>query len=171
MGIQLAGFQSYLSVLTGVFILSIVIFPTIQHYLNRSLNWDFTASVRKAMTVQIKRKSFVSLLFMGMLNGLLPCGLIYVAVAGALETGYVELSAIYMALFGAGTSLMLILTMMSRDWFHQVKLLRPKKVVPILTFMLGVMFIIRGVIYMIPPEHQELAVVEIMSKITMCHGR
>ena len=171
MGIKLAGFQSYLSILTGVFVLSIVFFPSIQHYLNYKFKWDFTANIRKSMTHQLKKKSYGSLFSLGFLNGFLPCGLIYVAIAGALETGYVESAALYMSLFGIGTSIMLILTMLSRDWFSQVRMMRPKRIVPILTFLLGVMFIVRGIIYMIPPEHQELAVIEVMAKITMCHGR
>ena len=40
---------------------------------------------------------------LGFLNGLLPCGFVYVSLAGAITTGHAVDSALYMALFGVGT--------------------------------------------------------------------
>ncbi len=45
---------------------------------------------------------FITLL-LGMANGLLPCGMVYLAIAGALSTTGVEQSVLFMAAFGSGT--------------------------------------------------------------------
>ena len=45
--------------------------------------------LKSAMSVQLRRRDFSSLLLLGMLNGLLPCGLVYVALAGAAARGTV----------------------------------------------------------------------------------
>ena len=43
------------------------------------------------------------LILLGMLNGLLPCGLVYVAMAGAVSRGSLLNGIAYMAMFGLGT--------------------------------------------------------------------
>lgn len=169
MGFHLAGVQSYLSLLTGAFVIMLVIFPRIENRLNFGYHKKMSAWVRTQIAQKIGRGTYSSIFILGMLNGLLPCGLIYVAVAGALETGFVETSAIYMMLFGLGTSILLVMTMLSRDIFSKIKLFKPKRFVPYLTFAIGILFIVRGLLYMVPPEHHELAAFEILSKITMCH--
>jgi sulfite exporter TauE/SafE len=44
-----------------------------------------------------------NLFLIGLLNGLLPCGLVYVAVAGALNTHDVVNGILFMLVFGLGT--------------------------------------------------------------------
>ncbi|MDH5608771.1 MAG: sulfite exporter TauE/SafE family protein [Cyclobacteriaceae bacterium] len=171
LGVQMAGFQSLLSILTGVFILLIAIFPSVQHHISGKLSWNIGAWVRKRMSQRLKKKNVLSLLALGGLNGLLPCGLIYVALAGAMETGYVESAMAYMLMFGVGTSVLLALTMFSRPFLASFTLRKSGKLIPYLTAILGAMFLIRGLVYMVPPEHQHLATVEFLQTITFCHGR
>lgn len=51
----------------------------------------------------LKNDSWSSRLGMGILNGWLPCGLVYAALAMALSTGSVSGAALFMAVFGLGT--------------------------------------------------------------------
>lgn len=51
----------------------------------------------------LKKDSWVSRLGMGILNGLLPCGLVYAALAMALAAGDAMQSAAFMTVFGLGT--------------------------------------------------------------------
>jgi len=66
------------------------------------------AALKTAMAVQLRQRSFRSIALLGMLNGLLPCGLVYVAVAGAVSRGNVRDGIFYMAWFGLGTVPMLL---------------------------------------------------------------
>ena len=52
----------------------------------------------------LKKGTPSSLFIIGILNGFLPCGLVYIAIAGAIAMGDVFLAALYMFLFGLGTS-------------------------------------------------------------------
>ena len=167
LGFQLIGFQTVLSIATGLFIISLVVFPALQ----QKFHWVGGDFVRKRISGLMKRKSLPSIFSLGVLNGFLPCGLIYVAVAGAIETGYVESAAAYMMFFGLGTSVVLFLTMMSKELFAKIKSHKPKRLVPYLTVLLGLLFIIRGVLYMVPPEIQGNETVQILQTITMCHVR
>ena len=57
-----------------------------------------------------------TLLIIGMLNGLLPCGLIYLALAGAIASGHILYSGMFMAAFGAGTLPAMILASYASGW-------------------------------------------------------
>ncbi len=169
-GLHLAGFQSYLSIFAGVSILIFLLFPHLENRLNSKYNFRFSGYIRKKFSGLIKKKTYSSIFTMGLLNGLLPCGLIYIAVAGALETGYVETAAIYMIFFGLGTTVLLFLTFISREVIQKIKFFRPKRLVPYLTGLIAILFITRGILYMIPPDLNELASIQFLQKITMCHG-
>jgi uncharacterized protein len=55
------------------------------------------------------QKPRLNVLFtMGALNGLLPCGVVYLALVGAVGTGSIFGGALYMFLFGLGTAPLLI---------------------------------------------------------------
>jgi sulfite exporter TauE/SafE len=169
LGIHLAGFQSYLSIATGVFIILLVIFPTIERLLHRTAKVDIGAKVRSLMSRHLKKDSYWSTGLIGILNGLLPCGLIYAALAGAIETGYVETAALYMLLFGLGTSVLMISTMLSKGFISKITWFKPRKVVPYLTMVLGLLFVTRGLLYMRPPDAEETAMIQVLQTITMCH--
>jgi sulfite exporter TauE/SafE len=169
LGIHLAGFQSYLSILTGVFIILLVVFPALENLLFRLTKIDLGNRVRRLMSKHLKKHSYKSTALIGVLNGLLPCGLIYAALAGAIETGFVETAAVYMMLFGLGTSVLMIATMLSKGVVFRVGWFKPKKVVPYLTLVLGLLFVVRGLLYMRPPDAPETAMIQVLQTITMCH--
>ena len=96
-----AGFQRWLSVALGVALLGGLL-------ASRRLPlaapvWRWVSLLKGAMQERIKHNSLFSQTVMGALNGLLPCGLVYVAAAGATATGNPLSGAAYMALFGLGT--------------------------------------------------------------------
>jgi sulfite exporter TauE/SafE len=85
-----------------------------------------------------------------MLNGLLPCGFVYIALAGAIAMKTLPLAMTYMALFGLGTLPMMLLVSLSG------KLIKPqtrfffKRAVPYMACVIAVMFIMRGMNLGIP---------------------
>jgi uncharacterized protein len=108
-------------------------------------------------------------LLIGILNGFLPCGLVYVALAGALNTGNAFSSVFYMALFGLGT-LPVMLTVSIFGKFIAAPARRTiNKIIPVFIVMLGILFILRGMnlgIKYISPALFHKATTE---KIIQCH--
>jgi len=97
--------QSQLSIALGSIILLYLILPkSIKSKLKS--NGKFTLHVgrmKSKMGALISRTTLSGSTLLGVLNGFLPCGLVYAAVAGAVATGNIFDSVIYMALFGIGT--------------------------------------------------------------------
>ena len=63
----------------------------------------FFERLRSALGRLFSTKNYSSLFSIGLLNGLLPCGLVYMAAAGAVATGNILNSVFFMASFGLGT--------------------------------------------------------------------
>ncbi len=150
--VRLAGYQQGLSIATGAVLLTAVLLP------GRIKNRLFSASPMSGGYVWIQNsfrrflsvRSFSSLFTIGLINGLLPCGLVYMALAGAAVTSNVWYGAVYMMLFGLGTlPMMLAVTisghLMKISW--RQKLLR---LVPVGVVVVSVLLILRGLSLGIP---------------------
>lgn len=113
MGATISGYQPILSITLGILIILFALFPHIR--IPGKLNEMYSAFTQKLaahISDLYKNKSSFSAFFIGLLNGLLPCGFVVTALAAALITPSVFHSAVYMALFGLGTlPVMLMLNM------------------------------------------------------------
>jgi hypothetical protein len=96
-----AGFQRWLSITLGVALLAGLLLSARVPLAAPVMKW--VAWLKGAMRGLLQRDSPASQAAMGALNGLLPCGLVYVAAAGAAATGRPLAGAAYMACFGLGT--------------------------------------------------------------------
>jgi len=103
--IYMAGFQHWFSIGMGILILTLAILYFIQKktihlaFLNR-----FYHSVQGIIIRVLKSSTgFFGFLLMGMANGLLPCGMVYIALAATLSFPEISQSVVFMAMFGAGT--------------------------------------------------------------------
>jgi len=83
-------------------------------------------------------------LIIGMINGLLPCGFVYLALAGAVNTGSVSQAAAYMFWFGLGTAPLMLLATISMGFTSNLFRRRINKVIPFMMLFLGMWFILRG---------------------------
>jgi sulfite exporter TauE/SafE len=85
-----------------------------------------------------------------MANGLLPCGMVYVAIAGALTTASLLNSVVFMAMFGAGT----IPAMMIIGYFGRMVSLPVRNMfrnaVPVFMTIMALVLILRGLNLGIP---------------------
>jgi len=68
----------------------------------------FNKKVKAALAKALQNATVKSFLYIGILNGFLPCGLVYMAIVAALATGGVLNSVLYMILFGIGTMPMMM---------------------------------------------------------------
>lgn len=106
--------------------------------------------IKAPMGRLLKRRSTLALGGLGMLNGLLPCGLVYVACAGAAATNGIVAGIQYMAVFGLGTLPMMLAISMSGRLVPMNLRLRLRGLIPASVFMLAALLILRGMALGIP---------------------
>lgn len=101
----LFGFQQWLSIGIGMLILLFIIIPKrySMQYAASNYATSFFTKLRLELGQLFTQKNHSSLFVIGLLNGLLPCGLVYMAVAGAIAAGEFGKSVLFMAAFGLGT--------------------------------------------------------------------
>ena len=80
----------------------------------------------------------------GALNGLLPCGMVYMALASAVNADSLKNSFIFMLLFGLGTLPLLLVFSFAGNFPKRVFKKGFSKLLPILFLIIGVWFILRG---------------------------
>jgi sulfite exporter TauE/SafE len=89
-------------------------------------------------------------LIIGMINGLLPCGFVYLALAAAVNTPSVTSAAGYMFWFGLGTSPLMFLAVFTMGFSRNLFRVRINKAIPYFMLLLGVWFVLRGMDLNIP---------------------
>lgn len=172
-GIHMAGFQQWTSILLGVAMIISVLFPFVfrEKITIAGLFSGFAARLILKLKKLFTDRSYFSLLMIGLLNGLLPCGLVYVAIAGAINSGNVGSGALFMMLFGIGTIPLLLVATLASDAIGQRIRSKMQKVVPYFVFTLGVLFILRGMSLGIPyisPTSEKLAPKVMVEKGSCC---
>jgi sulfite exporter TauE/SafE len=100
-------------------------------------------------------------LIIGMINGLLPCGFVYLALAGAVNMPDLSGAVAYMFFFGLGTAPLMMIAALTVGLTGTIMRNRINKVVPYLMVCLGIWFILRGlelnIPYLSPAPHQAAA--------------
>ncbi len=151
-GLHMAGFQLWASVVIGILMIAFVIVPLIFKKMP-SLNnvfESYSARLLGGFRNMFRTGGALALLGIGLLNGILPCGLVYVAVAGAINTGDVVSAMFYMALFGAGTIPVMLAVSMAGTMISLKLRVFVHKLSPYVIVLLGVLFILRGLSLGIP---------------------
>ena len=146
--IFLAGLQRWLSIALGVAIL-------LGFLVSKKISVSATvvrlvARLKSAMSSQLRQRGFRSLALLGMLNGLLPCGLVYVAMAGAVACGTLAAGVFYMALFGLGTLPTMLGISLSGKLFSISFRLKLRSAIPVGVCLLAGLLILRGLALGIP---------------------
>jgi len=80
----------------------------------------------------------------GMLNGLLPCGLIYVALAAAIVSHSLLDGLYYMLFFGLGTTPILFCIIIFGSVSQRIRRLPIQNILPLITIIFGLWILIRG---------------------------
>jgi uncharacterized protein len=147
----LAGYQQVLSIAVGAIILLAFIIPRrFIRKISPSIIRNFTDKLSGLWKKLLNSPKAISLFVIGLLNGLLPCGLVYVALAAASTTGDAINGLLYMTLFGLGTiPLMLIFSLFSGLLPNRIRLWAPK-LIPIAAIALAILLILRGLSLGIP---------------------
>ena len=140
------GLQQKLSIVIGVLMIVVILFPYKklgQNYIVKPI-YKADGFVKKQMGQALKKKTADTFLTIGFLNGFLPCGLVYMAVFGAIAAGNAWQGSLYMAFFGLGTiPLMTTAIYLGKFLNAQVKQ-RIQKAIPVFVIVIGALFILRG---------------------------
>ena len=140
------GYQQWLSILLGSFIIALIILPKrIQLFKKGDFLLIHMEKLRTFLGQLFIKKNNTSLFAIGLLNGLLPCGLVYMAAAGAVASGDMISSISFMAFFGLGTLPM----MWSVAFFGNFASIgfrkKIRKAYPYLTTFMACLLILRGI--------------------------
>lgn len=138
-GLSMLFFQNTLMIVSGTFLMVVGLnglfkfkgFSAIENIVNRGMG---------RLIAQKGKGAF----FLGVLNGFVPCGLVYAAGIGAMASGSPDKGAVYMVLFGAGTAPVLIFSAFSR-WLLPLRKKAANaawKQIPVL--ILGLLFFLKG---------------------------
>ncbi|MBP6334260.1 MAG: sulfite exporter TauE/SafE family protein [Bacteroidia bacterium] len=108
--IALAGYQGLLSIVSGVLILAAVLLPLAFKRLDALSRFSsmYGQKIKRVFRTIFGVKSKLNLLLIGLVNGFLPCGFVYLALAGAVASGSLTNSVLYMTFFGLGTIPMML---------------------------------------------------------------
>lgn len=164
----LGGFQQILSITIGVLLLLSVVMGQTNWFKMPSLGfvYGFINSVKLNLANLFNRNGLHFLFLIGLLNGLLPCGLVYLGIAGAIASGDFFKGAEFMFYFGLGT----IPIMYAVAFLGQFISLRHRNIIrqsmPVVVSVMAILLIIRGLNLGIPylsPQFEKES-----SKVTCC---
>lgn len=140
--LALVGFQRWLSIGAGLAILA---------GLAASGKFGASATVvrmvgglKSALGGLLHRRSAGAIFLLGLLNGLLPCGLVYVAAAAAAAEGGAPAGMLFMAAFGAGTVPMMLAIGLGSPHLASILGGRARSFAPTLVMVMGLLLIMRG---------------------------
>jgi len=159
-GLHMIGFQQKVSVIMGAIMIISVLFPKLfKNQYSMEKSWlKVVGKLKKTIAQMFSIRSFQSLFFIGMLNGLLPCGLVYMAIAGAIGMGGVVEGSLYMILFGLGTIPMLLGISLAGNVLSLTVRSKINKLIPVLVVVVGILFVLRGlslgIPYLSPPKQK-----------------
>ncbi len=150
--VRVAGYQNTLSIALGVLVLLAVLIPSrLTSRLFPLQTWTKMGDKIKALWAKLfGQRSYGSFFLIGILNGFLPCGLVYMALAGAAATGAVTSSILYMFLFGVGTIPVMLATTYLGSFIGLGIRNFVNKLLPVGAIVLAVLLIVRGLSLGIP---------------------
>ncbi len=169
-GLYLAGLQQFLSVLAGVMLLALYALPqALGHtfFLHRWITF-FSQNLKKWIRPYFHNRSVAGRYATGVLNGLLPCGLVYVAAAGAVATGSPASGAAYMFFFGMGTLPMMLGVQLFSGKLMPMIQQKWRRVTTVVIVSMAILFIMRGMNLGIRYISPELTPPKGKAPITVC---
>lgn len=168
-GFYFFGFQQQISIIVGVLMILVILLPkTFQKYNFSKPITKLLMKVKSALGKELKKKGNDTFFTIGFLNGFLPCGLVYMAVFGAITTTNALLGALYMFLFGLGTIPLMTAVVFVSNFANALLRKRIQQAIPYVVVFIGVLFILRGLGLGIP-YLSPLPQYDFNSSVNGCH--
>lgn len=150
-GFQLFGFQQQISIITGALMILVIVLP--KFFQKIKITQSITiliGKVKSALGKELANKQNNTFFTIGFLNGFLPCGLVYMAVLGAISTSNALMGSLYMFLFGLGTIPLMSAVVYLGNFANGMFRKRIQQIIPIVVIAIGMLFILRGLGLNIP---------------------
>ena len=155
--------------MVGVSIILVILFPKLFQKISFSNRISkVILKIKNNLGNELKKKGNDTFFTIGFLNGFLPCGLVYMAIFGALATSNAYEGSLYMFLFGLGT-IPLMTAVVYLGAFAKGNLrLKIQKIIPVFVIFIGALFILRGLGLGIP-YISPAPITDLVSSTNACH--
>ncbi|MBA4299607.1 hypothetical protein SAMN03080617_02596 [Algoriphagus alkaliphilus] len=171
--LSLAGVQQGVSITMGVLVVLLsVSYKKADRFLTIPALSGVVTWIKSHLARNLKSGSRLAFFATGIVNGLLPCGMVYMALVVAMGMQSPLLGVTYMFFFGIGTIPMLLGLMVSGSLLPAIRRQQVQKAIPYLGILIGVLMVFRGLGLGIPGFSPELATFDYGTQqveITMCH--
>ncbi|NQZ76158.1 MAG: sulfite exporter TauE/SafE family protein [Ekhidna sp.] len=158
--------QRIMAFILGFTLIALYGVPSLRHRIERFYYQSKFYQVLRSFlsnNLSLKRRWFLS----GIANGFFPCGLTYVAAAGAVAYADVFQGAVFMVLFGLGTLPALVaLSFTGGKVLSRYKQLIPKAI-PVIAIVSGSILILRGLLSTFP-QFNQMVQANAAGLITVC---
>lgn len=143
--LALAGIQQWISISMGVLIVVMAFtYKRSERIVAQSGLFGAVGKLRNVLGKYLKRGGTSAFFITGMLNGFLPCGMVYLALIASLAMQSPLYGAAYMFFFGMGTIPMLISVMVTQHMMAASVRNKLTKGMPYFAMFIGILFIVRG---------------------------
>jgi sulfite exporter TauE/SafE len=151
-GLKLSGVQQWVSIACGIIMVLSVVLPGLIKAPSAPAKviGRLVAPLKNKLGSLLKQNKIHHLFLFGLLNGFLPCGLVYIAIAGAVAGSSLVESILFMFLFGLGTLPMMFAVVYFGNMMKSHLLNRLKRLIPVFVIIIGLLFIVRGLNLGIP---------------------
>ncbi|MFD0976718.1 sulfite exporter TauE/SafE family protein [Salinimicrobium gaetbulicola] len=168
--LYLFGIQQQLSIAAGILMIAVIVIPaeTFAKYNFSRPMYRIIGKIKSSLGAALKKKTPDTFLTIGFLNGFLPCGLVYMAVFGAIASGALIESGLYMVFFGLGTIPLMTTAVYFSSMLNGVVKRKISKFIPVFVVLIGMLFIIRGLGLDIP-YLSPAPVTEMVGASASCH--
>lgn len=151
-GFELSGFQNYLTIIAGILLIIMAIFSFGGTDFASKIPFlsKFLLSVKMNLGKLLQKADYKSRFATGVLNGFLPCGMVYMALTASLAAGGIWESSLFMLLFGLGTLPFMFAVVLVGNLVSTTFRTKVLKIIPVVMILLGGLFILRGLELGIP---------------------
>ena len=160
----MAGIQKYLTITVGLLLIVMAIFSFGgKDFASRiPLVSNILLKIKMSLGKLLQKPDYKSRFLTGILNGFLPCGMVYMALTASLAAGGIWQGASFMALFGLGTIPFMFAVVLAGNMMTQAFRIKVLKIIPLMMILLGGLFIVRGLELGIPylsPKEDALKII------------
>tara|TARA_R110002051_G_scaffold99857_1_gene170235 strand:+ start:42937 stop:43641 length:705 start_codon:yes stop_codon:yes gene_type:complete len=169
-GLFVFGMQQKLSIAIGVLMIVVILIPykTFSKYNFSKPVYKIVGKVKNSLGKELQKKTPDTFLTIGFLNGFLPCGLVYMALFGAIAMGDALQGSLYMVIFGAGTIPLMTTAIYFSALLKNTAKQKIQKLIPVFVVLIGALFILRGLGLGIP-YISPAPVTQVISADMECH--
>jgi uncharacterized protein len=151
-GFFISGLQQTFSITLGIVILLVMFMPSSITGLFKKAENSYAriTNFKHYLSLMFRKKTYPALFGAGFFNGFLPCGLVYLAIAGAAGTGSWAEGALFMMFFGLGTIPVMFGFLVIGQNVSIAARNKIRKAIPVFAIVFALLLIVRGLNLGIP---------------------